>query len=95
MNSENGKVLKIIEENETIEKGLKVGSSGCNKMEESGQRMWIEGARKMLEDRRAKNQNEETEKITSNKTIMEHALEFSKEQIRPKEITSKINHVRL
>ena len=45
------------------------------KMEESGSRLWIERSRKMLEDRKAKIQNEENEKITSNKTIVEHALE--------------------
>ena len=64
-------------------------------MEEFGPRLWIEGSRKILEDRRAKIQNEENEKITSNKTIVEHALEHAKEKVRPKEITSKINLVRL
>ena len=48
-------------------------------MEESGPRLWIERARNMLEDRRAKIQNEKTEKITSNKTIMDRALEHEKE----------------
>ena len=49
----------------------------------------------MLEDTRAKIQNEENEKITSMKTIVEHTLECAKEKAKPKEITSKINHVRL
>ena len=80
MNSENGKFLKTIEDNETTETGLKGGRSGSNKMEESGPRMWIEGARKFLEDRRAKIENEENEKITNDKTIMEHALEYAKEK---------------
>ena len=57
--SENGKPLETIENNETIEKGLKGGCSGCNKMEDSVPTLWIEASRKTLEERRAKIQNEE------------------------------------
>ena len=49
----------------------------------------------MLEDRKAKIQDEENDEITSNKTIMEHALERAQEEVRPKEITRKMNHVRI
>ena len=42
-----------------IETWSKGGSSGNNKMNESGPRLWIEGARKMLDNRRARVQNEE------------------------------------
>ena len=53
MKYENGKIIKIIEDNELIEKGFKGGSSRCNYVEDSGPRLWIEGVRKMLEERRA------------------------------------------
>ena len=49
----------------------------------------------MLDNRRVSVQNEERTKITDNKTIIEHALEHAKDQVRPKGIVGKINHVRL
>ena len=58
-------------------------------MEDSGPRLWTEWVKKILEERRAKIQNEENEKITSNETIMECALVHEEEKLRPKEITSK------
>ena len=78
MNSENRKNLKIIEDNSTIETGSKGGSSGNNEMNESGPRLWIEETRKILEDGRARIQNEENEKMTNKKTIMENVVEHAK-----------------
>ena len=95
MNVENGKIIKIIENNELIEKGFKVGSSGHNNMEDSGPNLWTEGARKMLKERSAKIQNQNNKETTSNKTIMDYALEHANDKAKPKEITNKINYVRL
>ena len=89
MKSENGKIIKTIENNELIEKGFKRGSSGCNSMENSGPRLWIEGERKMLEERRAKLQNQDSKEINSNKTIVEYASEQSKDKTKPKDMVKK------
>ena len=56
MNSKNGKMPKI-ENNSTIKKGQKDRASEKTK-NESGPRLWTEVARKMLDDGRARIQNE-------------------------------------
>ena len=95
MKLENGKIIKIIENNELIEKGFKGRSSGHNNMEDSGPNLWTEGARKMLKERSAKIQNQNNKETTSNKTIMDYALEHANDKAKPNDITNKINHVRL
>ena len=54
MKSENGTIIKIIENSALIEKGSKGGSSRHNDVKDSGPSLWIEGARKMLDERKAK-----------------------------------------
>ena len=76
MNSENIKMLKTIENNSTIWTGSKGGSSGENKANESGPMLWIEGASKILDNRRARFKMKK--KITKNKTIMDCALHYAK-----------------
>ena len=89
MKSENGKIIKIIENNKLIEKGFKGGSSGCNAIGNSGPRLWIEGRRKMLEERKEKLQTQDSKEITSNKNIMEYASECAKDKTKPKDTTNK------
>ena len=72
-------MLKIIENNSTIETGSKGGNSGESKTNESGPRLWIEGLRKFLDNRRVIIQNEENTKIINNKTIIDYALKHSNE----------------
>ena len=49
----------------------------------------------MLDDIRARAQNEEKTNVTDNKTIIECALDCAKEKVRPKVIVGKINHAQL
>ena len=73
MNSENRKMLKIIEYNliiETESRGIR--SKSCKN--DSGTRLWTENTRKTLNDRRASVHNEEKAKLTEHKTIMEHSM---------------------
>ena len=84
-------MLKIIENNSTIEIGSKGGNSVENKINESGPRFWIERSRKKLVDRRARIQKEDNQKITKNKTIMDYALEHAKQKVKFKENASNIN----
>ena len=45
----------------------------------------------MLEVRNASIHNGDQERITENKTIMEHAMDYANEQPRPKGIADRIN----
>ena len=73
ISSKNGKMMKTIEDNSTIETGAKAVSSGEDKKNELGPRLWAESARKVLGDRIARVQNEEKKKkLTMNLSLSTH-----------------------